>query len=428
MPLSGLVDGEPVVSCLLTEEEWAQLKDDVRAKRRTATMRCGWKGLAKTSKLGTQYFAHAPGGDSCSAGESAQQLRAKAVIVEAIARAGWTAQTEVPGDGWVADVMATRGDVRVVFEVQWSRQDLAEYRHRQNRYLDSGIAGIAWFARHADGLPRADKQLPVFGLDIDDAGEATVMVGAASIPLAEAVDRLLTRRLQHREYVANGQPALVIVGAGIMGCYRCHKEFGAWTARQTIVEGRCGRREIRDQRPRVFAQHRAEALPEVRAAGEQMAQELGVAPGRIFRRYTQTAGKHYMRSPARTATPPAATCSSPSCSTGRTPPATPDTRPRDGGGPSALVSGWRRGALPDPSGGGARRVRTAVRGRPGADSSPAVGHRERRLHHRLRRHCRGDPSPPSRGSHVRQALSRQVMTYRGLGCPDRASSGGWCGG
>ena len=61
MPLSGLVDGEPVVSCLLTEEEWAQLKDDVRAKRRTATMRRGWKGLAKTSKLGTQYFAHAPG-------------------------------------------------------------------------------------------------------------------------------------------------------------------------------------------------------------------------------------------------------------------------------------------------------------------------------------------------------------------------------
>jgi hypothetical protein len=190
--------------------------------------------------------------------------------------------------------MATRGDVRVVFEVQWSRQDVAEYRRRQHRYLDSGIAAIAWFARHIDDLPRADRQLPVFGLDVDDAGEATVLVGIASIPLAEAVDRLLTRRLQHREYVANGQPALVVVGAGIMGCYRCHKEFGIWTARQTIVEGRCGRREIRDQRPRVFAQHRAEELPEVRAAGEQMAQELGVPPGRIFRRYTQAAGRHYM--------------------------------------------------------------------------------------------------------------------------------------
>lgn len=294
MPLSGLVDGEPVVSCLLTEEEWAQLKNDLRAKRRTATMRCGWKGLAKTSKLGTQYFAHAPGGDSCSAGESAQHLRAKAVIVEAITRGGWTAETEVPGDGWVADVMATRGDVRVVFEVQWSRQGLAEYRHRQDRYLNAGIAAIAWFARHADGLPQADKQLPVFGLEVDDAGETTVMVGGAVIPLAEAVDRLLTRRLQYRDYVANGQPALVVVGAGKMGCYRCHKEFGIWTARQTIVEGRCGRREIRDQRPRMFAQHRAESLPEVRAAGEQMAQELGLVPGRIFRRYTQTAGKHYM--------------------------------------------------------------------------------------------------------------------------------------
>jgi len=294
MPLSGLVDGEPVVSCLLTEEEWAQLKDDVRAKRRTATMRCGWKGLAKTSKLGTQYFAHAPGGDNCSAGESAQHLRAKAIIVEAITRAGWIAQAEVPGDGWVADVMATRGGVRVVFEVQWSRQNLAEYRHRQQRYLASGIAAVAWFARHVDGLPRSDKQLPAFGLEIDDCGKATVMIGSAAIPLAEAVERLLTRRLQHRDYVANGQPALMVVDAGVMGCYRCHKEFGIWTARQTIIEGRCGHKEIRDRAPRVFAQHRAESLPEVHAAGERLSHELGVAPGRIFRRFTQAAAKHYM--------------------------------------------------------------------------------------------------------------------------------------
>lgn len=294
MPLSGLVDGDSVVSCLLTDKEWARLKDDVRTKRRTVTMRCGWKGLVKTSKLGTQYFAHAPGGDGCSAGESAQHLRAKAVIVEAAAKAGWIAQTEVPGDGWVADVMATGGDVRVVFEVQWSRQGIAEYRNRQDRYLDSGIDAIAWFARHLDGLPRADGQLPVFGLDVDSSGQATTSVGNMIIPLADAVDRLPTRRLQHREYIANGKPALVVVGAGIMACYRCHKKFGVWTARQTVVEGRCGRREIRDQRPRMFAKHRVETLPEVRAAGERMAQELGVAPGRIFRRYSQTAGRQYM--------------------------------------------------------------------------------------------------------------------------------------
>ena len=181
MPLSGLVDGEPVVVACSPTEEWAHLKEDVRAKRRGTRCACGWKGLAKTSKLGTAYFAHAPGGDGCSAGESAQHLRAKAIIVEAITRAGWTAQTEVPGDGWVADVMATRGDVRVVFEVQWSRPDPRRVRDTvSSRYLDSGIAAIAWFARHADDLPRADKQLPVFGLDIDEEARPPSIGGTRS--------------------------------------------------------------------------------------------------------------------------------------------------------------------------------------------------------------------------------------------------------
>jgi hypothetical protein len=294
MPLSGLVDGEPVVSCLLTEEEWSQLRDDVRAKRRTVTMRCGWKGQAKTSKLGTQYFAHAPGGDGCSAGETAQHLRAKAIIVEAITRAGWTAQTEVPGEGWVADVMATLGDVHVVFEVQWSRQDLAEYRHRQQRYRDAGIDAIAWFARHDDDLPGADKDLPVFGLDVNDAGEATAMVGVNTLPLAEVVDRLLTRRLQHRKHLANGQPADAFVVAAVIACYRCHKEFGVWTARQTTVDGNCGGRDFRYRSTGVFAEHRPETIPSIREAGEQLSRDRGVQPGRIFRRHTETAGTHYM--------------------------------------------------------------------------------------------------------------------------------------
>lgn len=294
MPLSGLIDGERVVSCLLSDEQWATLKDDVREKRRTITMPCGWRGMAKTSQLGTQYFAHAPGGDGCSAGESAQHLRAKAVIVEAVSRAGWIAATEVPGDGWVADVMATKGGVRVVFEVQWSRQNLSDYRLRQERYLDSGIASVAWFARHVDGLPESDKQLPIFGLEIDDEGETTAVIGTATISLAQAVDRLLNRRLQHRDYVASGRTALAEVDAGVMDCYRCHESFGVWRVRQTVVEGLCGCKEARRLVPRVFAQNRPEALPEIRVAGESLSRDLGVAPGRIFRRRTQAAGKHYM--------------------------------------------------------------------------------------------------------------------------------------
>jgi hypothetical protein len=82
---------------LVRPEEWAQLKDDARAKRRAVTMRCGSPDLAKTRKLGTLYFAHSPGGVSCCTGDSSRHLLAKALIIEAVTRAGWTAGTGVPG-------------------------------------------------------------------------------------------------------------------------------------------------------------------------------------------------------------------------------------------------------------------------------------------------------------------------------------------
>jgi hypothetical protein len=294
MPLSGLVDGDRVISSLLTEEEWAALKDDVRAKRRAITMPCGWPGLAKTSKLGTAHFAHKPGGDGCSAGETAQHLLAKAIIVDAIIAAGWEAEPEARGDGWVADVMATRGAVRVVFEVQWSNQTLDDYRHRQQRYRDAGIASTAWFARHADHLPAADKTLPIFGLTISDEGEATVQVSGRRLPLTEAVERLLTRRLQYRDYYANGQPAEALVEGAAMDCYRCRQNFGVWNVGEVRVRGRCGGEGTRGRGVATFPERRPETEPDVRAAGERLAQSMGVTPAHLGRRYTKASETHYM--------------------------------------------------------------------------------------------------------------------------------------
>jgi hypothetical protein len=292
--LSGVVDGKRVVSSLLTEEQWSALKRDVRAKRLAITMPCGWPGSAKTSKLGTAYFAHRPGGDGCTAGETAQHLLAKALIVDAIRAAGWDAEPEVRGDGWVADVMATRNGVRVAFEVQWSNQSLDEYRQRQQRYRDAGIASIAWFARHIEHLPPAEKALPVFRLAISDAGEATVHIGSTLLPLSEAVERLLTRRLQHRDHLANGQPAKALVEAAVMDCYRCKKRIGVWCLRGVTVRGRCGQVELRGRSVAMFPEKRPETELEIRAAGEHLAESMGVAPARLARRYTKSSGTHYM--------------------------------------------------------------------------------------------------------------------------------------
>jgi hypothetical protein len=295
MPLVGLVDGERVVSSLLTTEQWAALKADIRAKRRALVLPCGLPGHAKTSKLGTAYFAHNAGGDQCSAGETPQHLLAKSLILQAIAAVGWTAEPEVAGDGWVADVMATRGSTRVVFEVQWSRQSREDYRHRQQRYQDAGIASIAWFARHTDGLSAVDQSLPVFGLAISDEGDATATVGDTSLPLAEVVERLLTRRLQYRTYLSDAQPATARVDGARIDCYRCGKPFGVWSVERINVGGRCGStgyrgRPVTDDFPTV----RPETDPAIREAGARLAKKVGVAPANLGTRSTKASGTRYM--------------------------------------------------------------------------------------------------------------------------------------
>jgi hypothetical protein len=294
MPLVGLVDGERVVSSLLTSEQWAALKEDVRAKRRAITLPCGFAGHAKTSKLGTTYFAHNPGGDGCSAGETAQHLLAKAAIVDAALAAGWQAEPEVAGDGWVADVMATRGSVRVVFEVQWSRQSLADYEFRQKRYREAGVASTAWFARHTDGLPLTSRDLPIFGLAIDDENNPVVTIGAKAIPLAEGIERLLGGRLKHRDYVANGQPAQTAVEVLSTECWNCKEDFVVWDVARTVVTGNCESTGVSRFRVGVFSPDRPENDNDIKRAVAKWAGARNLTAANMGRRVTKTSGTQYM--------------------------------------------------------------------------------------------------------------------------------------
>lgn len=155
MPLTALVDEALRISSLMAPETWAELKADAKAKRSAIMMRCHWPGIAETSAPGTPYFAHKPGGDGCSAGESREHLLAEAAIVDGIVSAGWAPETEARGDGWVADVLATNGAHRVVFEVQWSRQQFADYGARQAKYEESGITSVRGTSRTEPGAAGA---------------------------------------------------------------------------------------------------------------------------------------------------------------------------------------------------------------------------------------------------------------------------------
>lgn len=293
MPLVGLVDGGRAVSTLMSSDEWDSLTADLRAKRRVLALPCGFAGHTKRSKLGTPYFAHNPGGDGCSAGETAQHLLAKAIIVQAVIDVGWDAEPESRGDGWIADVMATKDGVRVVFEVQWTRQPLQDYQTRQDRYREAGIASTAWFARHTEDLPEADRALPVFHMAVTEDATVNVTVGDTDLPLAEAVQRLLTKRIQHRQHVADGKPAIALIEGATMDCYRCKKFFGVWNLAEVTVTGNCGQTAHRWRGTDVFATNRPEALPEIKAAGEALTRKMGLDPARIFQRTTQASGATY---------------------------------------------------------------------------------------------------------------------------------------
>ena len=124
--------------------------------------------------MGTPHFAHKRGAHCDAPGETIHHLKAKADIVLACQRAGYTALTEVAGDDWRADVLAVheragQSSARIAFEVQWSFLRLEAALYRQNRYARDGVRGCWFFRNPPPSLIRGDslkaqRDLPLFHL------------------------------------------------------------------------------------------------------------------------------------------------------------------------------------------------------------------------------------------------------------------------
>lgn len=102
---------------------------------------CDAPAYATHSPLNLRFFAHKPGSERCpSVGESQDHEDLKAIAALAVnSQPGWTADVEVTGDGWRADVLAVRGSVKIAMEVQLSSQAKRETRARNDRFECSEV-------------------------------------------------------------------------------------------------------------------------------------------------------------------------------------------------------------------------------------------------------------------------------------------------
>ena len=203
MPLSALVDGQLLCAPLLDEQQWSCVKGQT-----VVLQPCGHKGFGRVSRLGTQHFVHERD-SGCEHSESAEHMHLKAVIARAAADSGWQAGTEVAGQGFIADVLATREQQQIAFEVQRSKQVLRLYQERQERYRQAGVRAV-WLARSVPSGYVCTPQVPLFVVDGWD-GQPHAVAAGRRVAVPDLVDALLAGKVHWRGEVGAAQQTTDIV-------------------------------------------------------------------------------------------------------------------------------------------------------------------------------------------------------------------------
>lgn len=178
MAFNCIKNDKQIYSFVYSLKDWIALKEDKTSSFNMAC--CGNQAILKTSKLGTQFFAHKskPETNDCSnGGETPEHIHIKYLVSKKLFECGWSVEVEKrgvsnKGEEWIADIYAEKGKAKIAIEVQWSRQSFIETKRRQQVYKDSGIR-CAWLLRSGSIKDRdaivgdfmhRTKSVPVFSI------------------------------------------------------------------------------------------------------------------------------------------------------------------------------------------------------------------------------------------------------------------------
>ncbi|WP_442863792.1 competence protein CoiA [Arthrobacter sp. FW306-05-C] len=207
-------------------------------------MRCGVPGIPRTSRRGLKHFAH-KAGVQCGLidcwNESPQHRMLKALIAQAARDAGWQASVEwsTEGRAWTADVLAERDGRRFALEVQWSRQDAAEFRGRQERYAAGGVECF-WYVhrRNKDEARRANVPHVVF--EGDDAPFDVLAEKAFQQATATSLHAHVTALLSGL-YLDRVEARVTSVTIHFLSdaCWACKRPSTIWRISAASLRSRC---------------------------------------------------------------------------------------------------------------------------------------------------------------------------------------------
>ena len=188
------------------------------------------------------------------------------------------------GEGWIADVLAAKGEAKVAIEIQWSSQTLEETLRRQKRYADSGVRCL-WLVRRniKDGFWGVEE-VPVARVAQDETGDDYTAYLCCSYNQEQQFDvrqfrqAACSRRLHYRPPAGCRGAAAVWVGP--IECWRCKKDTNIVTSVQVDLLG---------VEPSVLRVSELEGHPAiVRKIMEHIPKPLRV--GKIQSRFSKTEG------------------------------------------------------------------------------------------------------------------------------------------
>lgn len=238
MSLRALLDGGDLHAFVPSDDEWARLQRERKAKAIDPRMPCcGTPAALKKNRLGTRYFSHVPRHGCRVATEPPEHLLAKDQLARAVHAAGWSVTTEYrvdtpDGEELTVDVLARKkGREDLAFQVQWTPLLADGTRRLQEQLRRAGIRGV-WLQRlHGrldyqadldDNILPEDPDCPIFGIRDDDEAVGFT-VPRFNLSLSRFAADVLRGELAWGPH--EGDAVRLHILADARNCWSCHSRI-----------------------------------------------------------------------------------------------------------------------------------------------------------------------------------------------------------